>query len=221
MTHITVAIMAHPARAAFIPELVERLDVFPDAIVWDRSNDRWDTGKRSMLAADPAADYHMVIQDDTIPAPDLIAGVRNALAHVPAGSPLMLYVGNVRPFAREIDRQTAGIDGPAFLSFRETYWGPALVYPTAQIPDIVRWCDRGRIPNYDRRVGLWYARERIPVWATWPSLVEHRPDTPSLVAGRNADRQARRFIGADVSAASIEWPDRVVRIMTTTTPPRR
>src|ERR1043166_7372284 len=46
---VSIAIMAHPQRAPFVQELLERLDVTPE-VVWDRENNSWETGRRSLLA---------------------------------------------------------------------------------------------------------------------------------------------------------------------------
>lgn len=59
---LSVAVMAHPARAAFVDELTGLLDR-PAKVVWDERQDRWDTGRRAMLAYDPACTHHLVVLD--------------------------------------------------------------------------------------------------------------------------------------------------------------
>ena len=92
----------------------------------------------------------------------------------------------------------------SWLIMAETYWGPGLVIPTHLIEPLVAWGDEQNEPNYDRRIGRWFRERETPVYATWPSLVEHR-DTPSLVKGRVGGRHAHRFIGEDVSALGLDW----------------
>lgn len=210
----SVAIMAHQLRAHFIPDLLAALDR-PAQLVLDERNDRWETGRRALLAHDPTATHHMVIQDDAIPCRDLVAGVEKALQYVPAGSPLCLYLGRVKPFRRVIEpaATAAAAQGASWLVMKETYWGPGIVLPTDQIADVVAWGDaHPQMANYDRRVGRWYLGRSIPVWYPWPSLVEHR-DSPSLVPGRAGGRHAHSFIGRDRSALEVDWSGPVIEVV--------
>lgn len=215
----SVAIMAHPKRRAFIPRLRKTLDR-PAAVIWDRRNDRWDTGRRAQLAFDPEATHHMVIQDDAIVCRDLTAGVEAALKFVPDGSPLGLYVGRVRPFAGVIQRLVEEAQPDAsWLKMAELHWGVGVVVPTAVIPDMIAWCDEHPVQNYDRRMSNYFARFKIPVYYPWPSLVEHR-DSPTLVHGHGDKRHAHRFAGADSSALDLDWSGRVVDVAQIQTRPR-
>ncbi len=218
---ISVAIMAHPSRTAMVDELLTGLDQ-DAAVVWDEKSDRWDTGRRSLLAYDPEAEYHLVIQDDSIPCADLLTGLNAAVEHVPHHCPLMLYVGNTRPHRGVIGRAVKEADkvGASWLVMAETYWGPGLVIPTHLIDELVEWGDSQRDANYDRRIGRWFRNQGIEVWCPWPSLVEHR-DSPSLVVGRAGGRHAHRFLGADVSALSIDWNGEAVWVPDPKGPVRR
>lgn len=202
---ISVAIMAHPSREAFIPQLLASLDR-PAEVVWDQIQNRWDTGRRSMLAYNPNATHHLVLQDDSIPCRDLVAGLEQAVAHVPEGVPLGLYIGTVRPYPRAVSKLVEATESEtAWIVMNSLYWGVGVVVPTCHIDTMVAWCDqRTKVANYDLRMSAWFEKERIPVWYPWPSLVEHR-DSPSLIPGRNSNRHARRFIGADASALDANW----------------
>ena len=46
---LSAAIMAHPKRRAFVPELLDWLGDPTIPVIYDRKSDRWDTGRRSML----------------------------------------------------------------------------------------------------------------------------------------------------------------------------
>jgi len=209
---ISVAVMAHPKRAEMVRELVEILDRPPDSVAWDSKNDRWHTGRRALLAYDGAASHHLVIQDDALPCRDLVAGIERALPFVPERSPMMLYVGRARPHRKIIERAVAtATAGVSWLSMAETYWGPALVIPTDLIDELVEWCDGQSEANYDRRIGRWFRDQRIPVYAPWPSLVEHR-DAPSLIRNRTSGRTAHEFIGLDASALDVDWTGTVVEV---------
>lgn len=213
---VSVAIMAHPDRGRFIPELVDRLDRQPK-VVWDRWGDRWDTGRRAMLAYAPTATHQLVIQDDAVVCRDLAAGVERALRHVPAPAgvptPLCLYTGRVKKFRAAV-RRHVGNRRVSWLAMPSIYWGVGVVMPTELIPDLVAWGDaHPETANYDYRMGQWLQRQGITVWYPWPSLVDHR-HSPSLVPGRRsaASRHAYRFVGANASALRQPWHRGVAHI---------
>lgn len=210
---MSVAIMAHPRRAAFVPELTTALDRDAEVVWDDGSNSRWGTGRRALLAYDPDATHHLVIQDDAVIPRDLAAGAEAALKHTPGDVPLCLYVGRVRPYREMVTEyvRKAGA-GASWLVMDRLNWGVAVVIPTIYIDDLVAWCDGGRIPNYDSRMSAWFEAEGIPVWYPWPSLVDHR-ESPSLVPGRgHAGRVAHRFIGAEASALAIDYSGQVLHL---------
>lgn len=212
MASVSVAIMAHQKRAAFVPELKVKLDRLARVVWDDGSNSRWGTGRRALLAYDPAATHHLVVQDDAVIPADLVAGVEAALAHAPDDVPVCLYVGRVRPYGEMVAEYVARADGASWLVMDRLNWGVAIVIPTNVIDELVAWCDRLPIPNYDTRISKWFERRETPVWYPWPSLVDHR-ESPSLVPGRgHAGRTAHRFIGATASALSTDFSGAVLRL---------
>lgn len=211
---LSVAVMAHPKRKTFIPELLAALDR-PATVVWDAGdNNRWNTGRRAMLARDPQATHHLVLQDDAVTCRDLIAGVERALKSVPDGSPVSLYCGRTRPY-RELVKQLVGraTRDTSWLTMAQLHWGVGIVMPTKWIGEMVAWCDqRTDVANYDKRISRWIQQRRLSVFYAWPSLVDHR-DSPSLVPGRgSANRRAHRFIGVTASALRQRWDGAVVSI---------
>lgn len=210
---VSVAIMAHPKRSSFVPQLQARLDR-PAKVVLDRRNDRWDTGRRAWLTVDRSASHGLVLQDDAVLPHHLVAGVEKALQHVPDGSLLSLYCGRSRPY-RELVKQLVARAGDAtsWLTMGQLHWGVGIVMPTKWIDDMISWCDkRPEIANYDRRISRWCQHQGLTVYYPWPSLVDHR-DSPSLVPGRgSANRRAHRFIGADASVLAQRWDGAVVGI---------
>jgi hypothetical protein len=205
--------MAHKKREHWVPDLEVQL---PGAkTVWDRKNDRWDTGARSLMAFDKDAEWHMVVQDDALLPPDFFDGVKRMLQHVPPNHPVGLYYGRFRPRAQE----TAGLttkarrENASFIVHNGPWWGVGIVVPTVHIRDIVRWGNANQqIPNYDRRISRWYGTQGIPCYYTVPSLIEHRTeDNPSLVPGRTGtNRRAWEFVGPR-SALEVDWTGPVVR----------
>lgn len=200
---LSVAVMAHPARAAQVEELCARLDRRV-RIVWDEKQDRWDTGRRSQLAFDPEATHHLVVQDDAVVPRDFIAGVERACGYIPQGAAMSLYLGAVRPHSARIARavRVAGHD-VSWIVMRDLHWGVGVVLPTGIIQQLIRDSDRRpNIAEYDRRMSRWLVGRQIEVWYTWPSLVDHRHG-PSLVAHGDR-RHAHEFIGEDASALDVD-----------------
>lgn len=203
---VSFALMCHPSRERFVSDLVERL---PEAeVVWDRENSRWETGRRSLLAFDPAADWHCVVQDDAVLCRDFATGV-GRVAKAAGETPVSLYTGKVRPHQHTVTPavRRALREGIPWIALSGPLWGVGLVIPTAHIPELVAWGDEHPgIKNYDRRIEAWYVQRDILCRYTVPSLVDHRPvDTnPSLIEGRTGNRTAHHFIG-DSSPLDIDW----------------
>lgn len=190
----SLAVMAHPSRSQWVGELAISLGIALD-VHWDRYGDRWDTGRRALLAFDPHCDYHLVIQDDVLVAKDLIAALPRAISFVPPGSPISLYAGNSKAFRQSLplmDRKTT-----SWLILPTLVWGPALVLPTADIPAVVAHGDALPALNYDTRIGTFYDDRHIPCWYPFPSWVEHR-DEGSLI-GHRPGRKALAYLGTNAS----------------------
>lgn len=206
---ISVSIMAHPKRRKFVSELTGQLDRKAE-VVWDRRNDRWDTGSRAMLAYDPNCSHHMVLQDDTIVCRDLCAGVESALKHLSIvtndPTPMGLYIG------RLFKRQARMYDTAEISWFTMPLrWGVGIVMPTRLIDDAVGWGNKHKaIANYDLRLSQWLRTQGLLTWHPWPSMVDHRL-TPSLVPERGVrGRYATKFLGADASALDHDWTGNVI-----------
>lgn len=204
---VSLAVMAHPKRAAFVEELLPAL---PGAtVVWDQHDDRWETGRRSMLAHDVDADWHLVVQDDAILCGEFVPGVTKALAAV-GDHPVAFYMGRIRPHAETVVRlaQAAIAARRAWIAARGPWWGVAIALRTHHIEPMLAWCDKATtIPNYDRRIAAYFEKQRIRCWYSVPSLVDHRiAGNPSLVPDRSNSpaRTAYQFIG-DESPLAIDW----------------
>jgi hypothetical protein len=188
---VSLAVMAHPSRETMVRGLLPKL---PGAtVVYDRHGDRWDTGRRSMLAFDPGADYHCVVQDDAVLCRDFTTQVRRALETVAGKGPVAFYAGCTTKArsdgmveaverARRTRRRWVRAPGP--------WWGVAVAVRTKAIPAMVRWCDERTIPNYDLRMAEYFAHRGHLCWYSVPSLVDHRvgAGNPSLIPGRGSSR---------------------------------
>lgn len=212
---LSAAVMAHPARAAMVDELLAALDR-PTPVVWDQRNDRHDTGLRTIKAYDPDCSHHLVIQDDVVPCRDLLAGAERALRWIPQDVPISLYIGRVRPFSQAVESVTrrAG-DDASWITMAGIYWGPAVILPTTLIEQLAAGYATDRITNHDRRMSRWFANRGTRCWYAWPSLVEHRGDESLAHRGARTERRAHRFIGADMSALAVDWSGPVLEMANT------
>lgn len=208
---MSAAIMAHPRRADMVRQLLDHLGR-EVTVVWDEHNDRWDTGRRAMLAYDPSCTHHAVIQDDVVIGRDLLTGLEKALGRVPSDVPLCGYVGRVRPNKERVHKmvQKARIASASFITMSELLWGPLIVVPVEHVDAMIAYCDPLNIANYDMRLSrYWEGRSRV--WYTWPSVVDHA-DTPSLVPGRTGSsrRVAHEFCGEETSVLDLPWDGPVI-----------
>jgi hypothetical protein len=206
MATLSVKIMAHKKRVEFIPHLVEQLGLTGTDVIWDRKDNRWDTGRRAWQSIDQSADFGMVVQDDALACRDLIAGLELALDHLPEPGIISPYIGTRRPAANKVEQavREAQAGDVSWIKMPSLNWGVAIILPTRIINSMIRWCDKQQYPQYDRRIGRYAIDvERLNTWCPWPSLVDHR-DGESLV-GHGPGRKAHRFIGEDASALDIDW----------------
>lgn len=210
--HLSAAVMAHPARDTEVEELLGELDR-DIPVAWDNGGApspdpqrRWATGMAAWEMHNADADWHMVIQDDAVVCPDLLAGLEAALSEIGPEGLVSAYTGTGRPDQHNVQRALAHATdkGHAWLSTYSLNWGVAIIAPVHTIPDMLEWCSQpGRATtNYDMRIGQYY--RDILGWRTWythPSLVDHRDDE-SLI-GHGGSRVAH--IHHQASALGIDW----------------
>jgi hypothetical protein len=200
--------MAHPDRLAMANQLVEDLDLGGEHVAWDLGDGEWDTAWRAWAAHDCDAEWLVVLQDDAVPCPSLVAGLELALNHVPAECAVSLYVGTLRPEPHLVRRAVAAADDveAAWIVMSDLHWGVGVALPAAAVGPAMAWCDSWT-GEYDRRLSTWLRDVAgWPVWYTWPSLVDHA-DGPSLIPshrGGRGPRRAHRPAG-HMPATDIDW----------------
>lgn len=206
---ISTAIMAHPSRAALAETLWERLG---GELVFDEKGDEWDTGRRALLAYDPRAEWHAVIQDDAILSTHFDEALELACAHA-GDKPIGLYVGKVRPMPRTIRKavRAAQIHGCAWLEGHGPRWGVGVAIPTRFIPALVASADLYSHPHYDARLTHFFKTAGVYCRYPVPSLVDHDPERESLIDSAGGDRRAHVFLGDD-DPAGIDWAGEPVLI---------
>lgn len=217
---LSVAIMAHPIRKESAERIQERLggDV---PIVYDQNlkpsadkAQRWATGRRAWEAADPSADFHMVIQDDVLVAENVLPSLERALDELGPDGVVSAYTGTGRPDQLNVMKRlrVARKQGHSWIWTPMLYWGPAVIAPVYTIEEMLDWAEdysmRNRPPrsNYDYAIGAFYHYEmRWRCWYTAPSLVDHA-GLPSLVGHDSGPvRKAHNFLGEDGDALSVDW----------------
>lgn len=185
---LTIVIMSHPLRQGRAELLAEHVDA--DSIVVDLDHEgEWFNGSFAWKIGAKAGTSHvLVLQDDAIPVDDLRAHV---LARIEAEShaPISLYLGRVKPTrwapavadaVREADEY-----GASWISATHLLHGVGLVLPTPWITPMLDVVEASFLP-YDQRIGRYLRQNRAAnILYTWPSLVDHDDEAPSLV--RHAD----------------------------------
>lgn len=187
---LSATIMAHPDREGYVDDTLDRLPAGRVEVVWDRYDDRWDTGRRALAAYDPAATHHLVLQDDAWPCSKFFDVIDDVLEHVPVGHPVSLFQGRGRTKPRRFHFRSIYASARSrrapFLVYGGPWWGQAVVVPTSHVRPIILWGDtHPKIENYDHKIATWYHAHGVDCWYTLPSLVQHLTDGPSLVPGRS------------------------------------
>lgn len=211
---LSASIMAHPDRAPLVGELKDALgeDV---PVAWDdagpassRGDRAWNTARRAWEWFDPAADWHVLVQDDAAPCADFLAGLAAALEHLPERGVVSAYLGKGQTVSARWGRMAALADerGASWVRSYMLGWGVSIALPVALVPGMIEWCDRKAGVPDDMRVSRWAQRQGLDTWYTWPSLVDHR-QVPSLSGHRHPRSAQRHHQG---SALELDWTGPVV-----------
>lgn len=208
---ISASIMAHPDRAPMVEVLTSRLDG-EVPVFWDPhgppsgKGDRvWSVAREAWSMHDPESDFHILLQDDAIPCLDFLAGMAQALEHVPDYACVCPYLGKGRnvPSRWRTMADSADEKQASWVRSYVLMWGVSIVAPTRFIPDMIKWCNRKSGMPDDMRVGRWFQRQKIDTWYTWPSLIDHSAQGESLTKHRQVERVARRHHQG--SALGLDW----------------
>ncbi len=174
----------------------------------------WRTYRHALTTTPADATHRLVIQDDTVPAPNLLVALGRVIETKP-DVPMVLFVSPQHGMAtaqlfRACERGSCFAVVPA-----SPIWIPvvAVIWPTQLIAPIVKWVDEQKWPVRfsadDEILGRACRALGIEVWMTVPSLVEH-PDLVDSITrkdtsghGLNRDRQASCFIAGD--PLDIDW----------------
>jgi hypothetical protein len=228
--------MAVPERVEMVQELLNLLEwerSFRDCVfvslVMDEETPKagpWLTAKRAWQAAHPGATHHLVVQDDALPCRNAIHGCVQAIQAVHEsldGQPAVVsFFCKVWERAREIHieaadsvryrSRTAKTGEPieaAWMRLGVLAGGVANCLPTSIIPDFLQWGEAHvspKVPHDDHRLSMFCTARQIPIYATVPSLFEHR-DGPSIMQHcPGVNRRASWALESIEDARRYCWP---------------
>jgi hypothetical protein len=181
--NVSLTIMAHPKRKEQAEKLYGALTVRPFcdiSITWDQVNEEWHTGERALRAGIGKGDWHVVIQDDAILTPSFYENLMGALHNVPTKSLVSLYTGQARPMQKRVSVAVKKAYHASWLQFFLLMWGVGIAIPSSHIEPMLEFVADREEP-YDTRIGMFYQRNRLPIYYTMPSLVDHDDDLGSLL----------------------------------------
>lgn len=207
--------MAHPKRKAAADALYKKLVQYPFSdvfIIWDEINSEWQTGERALKGGVVlGSDWHVVLQDDAILTPNFYDNLVGAIENVPTNVLISLYTGKVKPLPQRVQLAIDQAEPGDWLSHHMLMWGVGIALPSDHIEPLLDFVSDEIYTDtdYDIRVGMFYQRNRLPIYYTNPSLVDHDDEMGSLLAhdGTAEPRKAHRL--AD---GIIKWTDRVINI---------
>lgn len=204
---VSIAVMAHPARASWAEDLAGRLGC---DVVWDRINNVWDTARRAWLSYDRDASHHMVVQDDVLVCDGLVDVVGLVAADRPDGVVSLMVVDDKLSAADRRRYRQAVADGDRWFEAWRGLPGCALMMPTGAVDDVVRYGDLHQSRHDDVKIMSFWRRQRVPAGFVIPSLVQHRRQdvNPSLVTagGKWRPRQSSMWRGEQFDARTV-WSD--------------
>lgn len=202
---LSMALMYHISRKSMRDDLLEALSAYEvaevcDAIEIPDHKRVWPNAKKAWLSFDERATHHLVMQEDITPCKNMVEGLVRALAAKP-DVPITLYCRNkVIHKSLEAGHSWARIPGGV--------WGQAMCLPVSLIKEWLPWDERHVQPDFvhdDERLALFCVKTKRLVWATVPSLVEHRGAAQSIVGQSNRTRRATCFAGESFDALYIDW----------------
>ena len=214
---ITVAVMAHPKRKAQAEALALQLKTYPFmdvTISYDTPDagshqSEWDNGSRALRAGIGRGDWHAVIQDDAILCPDFYTNLVNAIDNVPTKTLISLYTGTSRPLGKRVKAAVDKAYHATWLQYWLLLWGVGIVLPSSHIEPMLEFIS-DRDEPYDTRIGIFYQRNRLPIYYTMPSLVDHDDVLGTLIPGHGTEPGAR--VAHRLATGLVQWNKQVITI---------
>lgn len=215
---ISLCVQHHPSRADLLTRLDElgeyELVTDPEPYAPHRSAFR--TYLECLRRTPADATHRLIVQDDALPCARFRALAAAAVGERP-GDLIAFFVPG-RSSLRDLIGKAHAL-GHRWVQLPNLNWTPtvALCWPVARVHEFIPYGEaivesrakRG-MPTMadDPYVGAWRKREKIPVWATVPCLVQHPDVVQSLYrcdlrprAGENRSRVAALYVD-DIGAVT-------------------
>lgn len=216
--NISVAVMAVPKRKVQAEKLRRQLKKYPFTyvtVVYDQQasgthDSEWNNGKNSLIAGIGKGDYHVVIQDDALLTPNFYENLEGAIKNCPDQNTLIsLYTGTSRPFPKRVQTAVDKTYHATWLRYMLLLWGVGIILPTDHIEHLLEFV-ADRDEPYDTRIGIFYQRNRIPVYYTMPSLVQHDDELGTVIPGHGTEPGAR--VAHKLASGLVQWNNQVIDI---------
>jgi len=219
---LSVAIQAHPRRAAQAESLAALLAPLPVDIVYDPEPRNplpspWRTYARALDETPDWATHRLIIQDDATPCEGFADAAPLAVQSQPDACIAFFHAARPHENRHRIDRAIKEGNPLVQISIQKFAPVVALSWPADVICDCLCWTyDQGWPEEFradDEIVGRALREHEVPVYATAPSLIQHEDVVPSLIrkprydhgGGRNLNRVAYRFLSPPSDAREIAW----------------
>lgn len=214
---ISISVMAVPSRKLQAEYLAAILRYYPfsdvsvtyDPVADGTHESEWNNGKNALKAGVGKGDWHVVIQDDAILTPFFYENIEGAINNAPTKSLISLYTGKARPFPKRITEAVNKVVDETWLRYILLMWGVGVVLPTSHIEHLLEFVDYRDEP-YDNRIGIFYQRNRLPVYYTMPSLVDHDDELGTAIPGHGTKPGAR--VAHRLAAGLVNWNNKVIDI---------
>lgn len=214
---ISITVMAVPKRKLQAEYLASILRLYPfsdvsvtyDPVADGTHESEWNNGANSLKAGLGKGEWHVVIQDDAILTPNLYENIEGAINAAPTKSVISLYTGKARPFPQRVTEAINKVVDETFLQYILLMWGVGIVLPTNHIEPLLDFV-ADRTEPYDTRIGIFYQRNRLPVYYTVPSLVDHDDDLGTAIPGHGTKPGAR--VAHRLATGPVIWNDKVINI---------
>lgn len=205
---ISIAIMAHPKRAAQVERLEAELAQYPFTQIgcaYDELHDEWHTGCRALRQGIDSGDWHVVIQDDAILTPNFYENVESAIKGLPSKTLFSLYTGTARPLPDRVKVAVKRSKDGDWLRHHQLFWGVGIVIPTAHIEPMLEFVRDIEGLQYDNRIGEFYCRNGLPVYYCIPSLVDHDDDLPTTIEGHGKAISSEPRVAHRLATVPVIW----------------